>query len=40
MKPLPFQSADPTRTSFQFLENLATAYWYSESLFAAIELRL
>lgn len=40
MKPLPFQSADPTRTGFQFLENLATAYWYSESLFAAIELRL
>lgn len=37
---LPFQSSDPARKSFQFLEDLATAYWYSEVLFTALDLAL
>ncbi len=37
---LPFQNSDPANRSFQYLEDLATAYWYSEVLFAAIELGL
>ncbi len=40
MLKLPFQDADPAKTSFQFLEDLSTAYWFSEVLFAAIELGL
>jgi predicted metal-binding protein len=32
--------ADPSRVDFQFLENLSTAYWQSEVLFTALELRL
>jgi predicted metal-binding protein len=32
--------ADPSQTDFQFLENLSTAYWQSEVLFSALELRL
>ncbi len=40
MKQLPFQQSDPVHKNFQFLEDLATAYWYSEVLFAAIELDL
>lgn len=37
---LPFQDADPAHPDFQYLEDLATAYWYSEVLFAALELKL
>ncbi|MFH0728418.1 MAG: DUF2284 domain-containing protein [Pseudomonadota bacterium] len=37
---LPFQDADPSRLDFQYLEDLSTAYWYSEVLFAALELKL
>jgi SAM-dependent methyltransferase len=40
MEQLPFQQSDPAHKNFQFLEDLATAYWYSEVLFAAIELDL
>jgi predicted metal-binding protein/ubiquinone/menaquinone biosynthesis C-methylase UbiE len=32
------QKADLASEDFQFLEDLATAYWYSEVLFAALEL--
>jgi SAM-dependent methyltransferase len=32
--------AAPSRVDFQFLENLSTAYWQSEVLFSALELRL
>ena len=35
---LPHQEADIASEEFQFLEDLATAYWYSEVLFAALEL--
>ncbi len=35
---LPFQEADPQHSDFQYLEDLATAYWYSEILFAAMDL--
>ncbi len=31
---------DPARGDFQFLEDLATAHWYSEVLFASLELDL
>ena len=37
---LPFQRSDPARRDYQYLEDLATAYWYSEALFAALELNL
>ncbi len=37
---LPFQDADPAYRDFQYLEDLSTAYWYSEVLFAALELNL
>lgn len=37
---LPCHYGDPAHTSFQYLEDIATAYWYSEVLFAAIELDL
>jgi predicted metal-binding protein len=37
---LPFHIADPAHTDFQYLEDLATGYWYSEVLFAALELKL
>jgi SAM-dependent methyltransferase len=40
MEQLPFQHSDPTNKDFQVLEDMATAYWYSEVLFAAIELDL
>jgi predicted metal-binding protein len=32
--------ADPSRVDYQFLENLSTAYWQSEVLFSALELKL
>ena len=35
-----FTRPDPARPDFQYLEELATAYWYSEVLFSAIELDL
>ncbi|OGR23279.1 MAG: hypothetical protein A2277_04210 [Desulfobacterales bacterium RIFOXYA12_FULL_46_15] len=31
---------DPAHTGFQFLEDLSTAYWYSQVLFTALELEL
>ena len=37
---LPFHNADPVHTEYQYLEDLSTAYWFSEVLFAAIELQL
>jgi len=37
---LPFQEVDSAHRDFQYLEDLATAYWYSEVLFAALELQL
>lgn len=35
-----FKDNDPAHTNFQYLEDLSTAYWYSDVLFAAIELKL
>ncbi len=32
--------SDPSRLDYQYIENLATAYWHSEVLFSALELRL
>ncbi len=37
---LPFLNADFAYEDFQYLEDLSTAYWYSEILFAAIKLGL
>ncbi|MBA3012090.1 MAG: methyltransferase domain-containing protein [Proteobacteria bacterium] len=37
---LGFKDADPAHTGFQFLEDLSTAYWYSQVLFSALELKL
>ncbi|MCG6877801.1 MAG: DUF2284 domain-containing protein [Deltaproteobacteria bacterium] len=37
---LPHQNADPAHTDFQYLEDLSTAYWYSEAFFAALELKI
>jgi predicted metal-binding protein len=36
----PFQNGDLSQTSFQFLEDLSTAYWFSQALFSAVELEL
>jgi predicted metal-binding protein/SAM-dependent methyltransferase len=33
-----FKNADPAHHDFQYLEDLSTAYWYSQVLFAALEL--
>lgn len=35
-----FQKADPAHDGFQYIEDLATAYWYSEILFTALDLKL
>ncbi len=35
-----YKNHDPAHTCFQFLEDLSTAYWYSQVLFTAIELEL
>ncbi len=35
-----FQNNNLSHTNFQFLEDLSTAYWYSQVLFTAIELEL
>lgn len=40
MPKLPFHVADAAHTSFQFLEDLSSAYWFSETLFAALELKI
>ncbi len=37
---LPYTDDDPAHTDFQYLEDLSTAYWYSEVFFAALELHL
>jgi predicted metal-binding protein/SAM-dependent methyltransferase len=37
---LPFQNNDPQTNGPQYLEDLATGYWYSEVLFTAVELGL
>ncbi|MHB8126369.1 MAG: DUF2284 domain-containing protein [Desulfitobacteriaceae bacterium] len=38
LKPLPFQNNNPQANGSQYLEDLATGYWYSEALFTAVEL--
>lgn len=38
--PFPHQQADIACEDFQHLEDLATAYWYSEVLFAALEMNV
>ena len=40
MDNLSFQKSNPAYSGFQYLEDLSTAYWYSEILFAALELKL
>ena len=35
-----FQATDPAALDFQHIEDLSTAYWYSEVLFTAIRLKL
>ncbi len=35
-----FKNVNPAHTSFQFLEDLSTAYWYSQVLFTGLELHL
>ena len=40
MIPLPFLSAERAHTNYQYLEDLSTGYWFSEVLFAAIELKI
>jgi SAM-dependent methyltransferase len=37
---LPFQDGDPSLRDWQYLEDLATGYWYAEIFFAALELDL
>jgi hypothetical protein len=37
---LPHLKSDPARWGFQYLEDIATAYWYAEVLFSAVELDL
>lgn len=38
--PMPFADSDPAHWEFQYLEDLSTAYWYSQVLFSAVELEL
>lgn len=35
-----FTNADPAHHDFQYLEDLSTAYWYSQVLFTALELEI
>lgn len=35
-----FLNADPANDGFQYIEDLSTAYWYSEVLFTALDLKL
>jgi hypothetical protein len=37
---IPFLKSDPARWGFQYLEDIATGYWYSQVLFSAAELKL
>jgi hypothetical protein len=37
---LPYLKNDPARWEFQYLEDLSTAYWYSQVLFSAVEVDL
>ncbi|MFV0436290.1 MAG: DUF2284 domain-containing protein [Desulfopila sp.] len=39
-QPLPFLDHDPASEGLQFLENIATAYWYSQLLFSALSIDL
>lgn len=39
-QPLGFMAADPAADGYQYLEDLACAYWFSEALFTALDLRL
>ena len=36
----PYLNSDPAHKGFQYLEDIATGYWYSEVLFSAVELDL
>ena len=38
MRPLPFPGYDPQGSGTQYLEDLATGYWFSEVIFTAVEL--
>lgn len=40
MKPLPFLHYDPQDAGPQYLEDLATGYWFSEALFTAVEMEV
>ncbi|MHB8918787.1 MAG: methyltransferase family protein [Desulfocucumaceae bacterium] len=40
MRSLSYLNHDPQENGPQYLEDLATAYWYSEALFTAVELGL
>jgi len=40
MSPLSFLNHDPQDTGPQYLEDLATGYWFSEVLFAAVEMEI
>jgi predicted metal-binding protein len=40
MKPPPFSGHDPQDSGAQYLEDLATGYWFSELLFTAVELQI
>ncbi|RJQ67621.1 MAG: methyltransferase domain-containing protein [Desulfobacteraceae bacterium] len=37
---IPFLKSDPARWGFQYLEDIATGYWYSQVLFSAVELNV
>lgn len=39
-KPLPFLNHDPQDDGPQYLEDLATGYWFSEALFTAVEMEI
>jgi len=40
VKKLPFMNHDPQDSSAQYLEDLATGYWFSEALYAAVEMEI
>jgi len=40
VKLLPFQYNDPQANGPQYLEDIATAYWYSETLFTAVDMEI
>jgi len=39
-KPSGYENADPAHDGFQYLEDLSTAYWYSQVLFTALKLNI